>query len=328
MRTLTPDVAATVSVDTAALDNLKRQAQRSPKEALAAATSQFEALFVQNVLKAMRDALPQDGLFGSDTMRAYTTLFDGQLAQEIGKRGIGLGKMLEKQLGAALDRQTPASDAASAGKVPAATATPAPRAQKAVDQAPASASSVTPPGSSGTSLPQAVSSFIDTMRPHAEAAARALGVPASYLLAQAGLETGWGRHQPKTGDGTATHNLFGIKAGRGWTGAVALDSTTEYIAGAVTRTVAKFRSYASYTDAFADFARMLTGNARYADALANAQDPAAFARSLQKSGYATDPHYADKLTRAIRMVVTHGSPGALDKGQVLAGSADNGTHEA
>jgi flagellar protein FlgJ len=158
-------------------------------------------------------------------------------------------------------------------------------------------------------LPANVRGFIDRMRPYAEAAARTMGVPAHLLLAQAGLETGWGRAQPRTDQGAASHNLFGIKAGPGWTGAVAAASTTEYVAGALVRTVERFRSYGSYTEAFQDFARLITGNARYAGALTDPADPAAYARGLQKGGYATDPQYADKLLRAIRMVAGHLAPG-------------------
>jgi flagellar protein FlgJ len=159
------------------------------------------------------------------------------------------------------------------------------------------------------SLPRNVQRFIERMRPHAEAAARAAGIPAELLLAQAGLETGWGRAQPHAADGSASHNLFGIKAGAGWKGAVAAASTTEYVAGALVRTVERFRSYGSYTDAFNDFARLITGNDRYAAAVQNTADPVAYARGLQRGGYATDPQYADKLVRAIRMVGSYLTPG-------------------
>ena len=143
--------------------------------------------------------------------------------------------------------------------------------------------------------------FVDKLRPHAEKAAAALGVPAQLLIAQAGLETGWGRSQPRNADGSASHNLFGMKAGRRWTGATIAAATTEFVQGAAVRTVEKFRAYGSYADAFNDLTRVL-GNRRYSDALANAADPAAYAKSLQRAGYATDPAYADKLTRAIQRV--------------------------
>jgi flagellar protein FlgJ len=175
-------------------------------------------------------------------------------------------------------------------------------------------------------MPANVRAFVEKMRPHAEAAARVVGVPADLLLAQAGLETGWGRSQPKAADGAASHNLFGIKAGRSWDGAVAVASTTEYVAGAFVRTVEKFRSYGSYTEAFQDFGRLITGNARYAGAVARTGDPVAYAKSLQQGGYATDPHYAEKLVRAIRLVA--GQAGAPPSAQVMAQPAVNPTGAA
>jgi flagellar protein FlgJ len=148
-----------------------------------------------------------------------------------------------------------------------------------------------------------------------------MGVPADLLLAQAGLETGWGKAQPRAADGSASHNLFGIKAGRSWNGATAAASTTEYVAGAVVRTVQRFRSYGSYTEAFQDFARLITGNARYADAVKGADDPVAYARGLQRGGYATDPQYADKLVRAIRMVASYAGPSPAPADAVATGHA-------
>ncbi|MGA8034271.1 MAG: flagellar assembly peptidoglycan hydrolase FlgJ, partial [Casimicrobiaceae bacterium] len=183
----------------------------------------------------------------------------------------------------------------------------------------------------------AVRNFVETMRPHAEAAARAVGIPVDLLLAQAGLETGWGRRQPKAADGSASHNLFGIKAGAGWKGSTALAATTEYVAGAMVRTVDRFRAYGSYAEAFQDFAKLIAGSSRYATAVAGAGDPVAYAKGLQRGGYATDPQYADKLVHAIRMVASHGPDIAANIGatvpavpasQVVARVAVNTSHEA
>ena len=326
---LTADMTAGMGLDAATLDALKAKAQRSPREALAAAATQFEALFVQQLLKSMREALPQDGTMSSDSMRAYTAMFDSQLAQEIAKRGLGLGKMLERQLSSAVSRtEKPAGAAQASSADPTTSATTGIGARQPAAKPSAAPTSAPAADSSGSALdvPHHVKAFIDAMRPHAEAAARMIGIPANLLLAQAGLETGWGRHQPQGTDGTASHNLFGVKAGARWNGAVALSSTTEYVAGALTRTVEKFRSYASYTDAFADFAKLLTGNTRYAGAVANAHDAAAYARGLQQGGYATDPHYAAKLTRAISMVASHDP--AAPVSQVSAGIADKRLNHA
>jgi len=316
------DLAAPLAIDAGALSSLKQQAKASPKQALSAAAGQFEALFVQMMLKSMRDALPQDGMLSSETSKTYQGMFDQQIALQMSKSGgIGLAKVLEKQLAPALKGTAPEPDTAAAVTHARATGSPVHAAAAGRTHAAVVTAATTSNDAKGA-VPANVRTFIDKMRPYAEAAARAVGVPAELLLAQAGLETGWGRSQPKATDGSTSHNLFGVKAGKSWTGAVASASTTEYVAGALVRTVDKFRSYRSYTEAFQDFGRLITGNARYGAALAKTGDPVAYAKGLQQGGYATDPHYADKLTRAIRLVARH----AQDQGaQVVAAAAVNKT---
>jgi flagellar protein FlgJ len=315
------DLAAPLAIDANSLTALREQAKSSPKAALSAAATQFEALFVQMLLKSMREALPQDGMLSSETSKTYTTMFDQQIAQQMSKKGIGLRQILERQLAPALGKGETGETAAPA----ATTSQAAPKAVKA--EAPVAAPAVSSVAD-GLHMPANVKAFVDKMRPHAEAAAKAIGVPADLLLAQAGLETGWGKSQPRGADGSASHNLFGLKAGRAWNGAVAVAHTTEYVAGALTRTVDRFRSYGSYTEAFQDFARVLTGSGRYAKAVAKSDDPVAYAQSLQSGGYATDPHYADKLVRAIRLVSGQGGGGEARTAQVMATRAVNRTDEA
>ncbi|MCH2240890.1 MAG: flagellar assembly peptidoglycan hydrolase FlgJ, partial [Aquabacterium sp.] len=140
------------------------------------------------------------------------------------------------------------------------------------------------------------------VRQHLDAARKVeaeTGIPAAHLIGQAAHETGWGRHQIRMKDGTPSHNLFGIKAGAGWSGKVAEVTTTEYINGVPRKVTARFRAYDSAEDAFRDHARLLTQNQRYAGAVANADDARRYAQGLQRGGYATDPAYADKLTRVI-----------------------------
>jgi flagellar protein FlgJ len=361
------DLAAPLALDAGALTALRLQAKTSPKAALTAAATQFEALFVQMLLKSMRDALPQDGIMSSETSKTYTSMFDQQIAQQMSKKGIGLRQMLERQLAPALGT---ADDATGTNAVPA-TATrggaaapagppsatiqsgamhahvrggasssshlPSPARTKssheAIDGAAATGDASEALGAATTGerasrMPANVRAFIEKMRPHAEAAAKVVGVPADLLLAQAGLETGWGRSQPRTATGDASHNLFGIKAGRAWSGAVAVASTTEYVAGALVRTVDRFRSYGSYTEAFQDFGRLLAGNGRYAGAVAKSDDPVAYAKSLQRGGYATDPHYADKLVRAIRLVSGDAAVARAAPAQVMVANAVNRKDEA
>jgi flagellar protein FlgJ len=152
--------------------------------------------------------------------------------------------------------------------------------------------------SEGDTAPPHVREFVDRLWPHALEASRATGIPPHFMIAQAALETGWGRQEPRLADGRPSHNVFGIKAGSGWTGATVEAATTEFENGRAVSRTERFRAYASYGEAFRDYARLLTGSPRYADVLGS-QDPAAFARSLARAGYATDPMYADKLQRVI-----------------------------
>jgi flagellar protein FlgJ len=133
----------------------------------------------------------------------------------------------------------------------------------------------------------------------AQAAEAATGIPAAFMIGQAAHESGWGRREIRHADGTPSHNLFGIKAGPDWKGAVAETLTTEFVDGRAVKTVAKFRAYASHAESFADYARLMKNSPRYQQVLAQAQDAGSFASGLQRAGYATDPAYAEKLTRII-----------------------------
>jgi len=364
------DVTARFALDAGALSALREQAKTAPDKALSAAATQFEAVFLQMMMKSMRAATPQDGPLDSDATKMYTSMFDDQIAQTMAKRGTGLGKVIEAQLSRSLptkpaNADTDAGATAAAGKamplhpsaaramplhpsaakaMPLHAAHPAMALQRsggkampiqhsggtampihtlstssaagayartAADAAPASVakpaaqSAPTPSAASAKPaswLPDSIQAFVDKLRPAAEAAARAVGLPVQYLLAQAGLETGWGKHQPKSAATGDSHNLFGIKAGQAWKGKVVETSTHEVVGGTLVATKAKFRSYDSYETAFGDFAKMIGSSHRYAKALAQGADPAAYASALQKGGYATDPAYAAKLTRAIRSV--------------------------
>jgi peptidoglycan hydrolase FlgJ len=137
---------------------------------------------------------------------------------------------------------------------------------------------------------------------HSAAAARAekdTGIPAAFMVSQAALETGWGRKEIRHADGSPSFNLFGIKAGPKWKGPVAEITTTEYIDGKPQKVTAKFRAYSSYAESFADYARLMKDSPRYAGVVARAETATGFAQGLQRAGYATDPAYADKLSRVI-----------------------------
>jgi len=140
--------------------------------------------------------------------------------------------------------------------------------------------------------------FVNRVWPHAVEAAKNLGVPPHFLVAHAALESGWGKSEIRRADGSSSYNVFGIKAGRSWQGASVEVPTTEYVDGVAQTVREKFRAYGSYSEAFQDYASLLRNNSRFSGALGQ-QDGTQFARSLQQSGYATDPNYADKLGRII-----------------------------
>ncbi len=305
------------ALDMQGVARLKHTASRDPQAGLKEAAEQFEALFLQMMLKSMRDATPKSDLFDSQQTRFYESLMDQQWAQHMAGQGIGLADKLTEQLRdqvrataasqgsdhliAGIPRGEPVSltgrelptparsDAVASADVQARDARPAPTRLDNPWRTPA------PVAAGGDSrAPDHVRSFVDRLAEPARRAAEASGVPAELILAQAALETGWGRHRITTADGRDSHNLFGIKAGGGWQGKTAEVTTHEYIDGRRTRMTQEFRVYGSPEEAFADYARLIANNPRYAGVL-EAADARQAAQALQRGGYATDPRYADKL---------------------------------
>ncbi|HJV79593.1 flagellar assembly peptidoglycan hydrolase FlgJ [Noviherbaspirillum sp.] len=269
-----------LAIDVKDMNELRQAAKANSPEALKTAATQFEALFMNMMLKSMREATPQDGMFDSEQTRMYTSMLDQQLSQTMASRGIGLADALFRQLsGKVGNAPTPAADGMSSSTMD-----------------PAALGGARAP----SSQPAHIKDFRDRLEPHAEEASRATGIPAKFMLGQAALESGWGRREIMEQDGSASHNLFGIKATGGWKGRVVEAATTEYVNGEPQTKVEKFRAYDSYADAFRDYANLLRSNPRYESVLANAQSAEGFAQGLQRAGYATDPNYAAKLTRIIR----------------------------
>lgn len=286
-----------LAIDVNSLAQTKRLAKEDPRAALKGAAQQFEAVFLQMVLKSMRDASPKEGLFDSEQSRLFQSMLDQQLTQTMSAKGsTGLSALIEKQLARGLPPL--ASDTIrTEGASP-----PFPLQQQmrlpvqpAAPQAPAAAAAIP---AAAAAVPAPAREFVNRLWPHAGEASRSTGIPAHFMIGQAALETGWGRSELRFSDGTPTYNLFGIKAGRNWQGAVAEATTTEYVNGVAQKSVERFRAYSSYAEAFRDYASLLASNPRYAEVL-NQQDAAGFARGLQKAGYATDPMYAAKLERII-----------------------------
>lgn len=220
----------------------------------------------------------------------FTSMLDQQMAQNVGgSRGIGLAEMMVKQLGK--HAGLPATQAA----------------QNEAVQQPVSRPAAAKPA--GGAVPSAYNEsvqqdFVKRMLPHALEASRDTGLPAHQMIGQAALESGWGRREIRMADGTSSHNLFGIKAGADWKGKVAEVTTTEYHNGVASKPKEKFRAYDSYADSFRDYAKLLSDNPRYAKVLEQGESVQGFARALQNAGYATDPRYAEKLTRVIGKVNT------------------------
>jgi flagellar protein FlgJ len=290
------DIASKLAVDTQALGDLKRGAKDNSPEALKGAATQFESMFINMMMKSMRDATPQDGMLDSQQTKMFTGMLDQQMSQNMAKRGIGLADMLVRQLSAQKLGAQALALSGDGGTMPAGmsaqpmTATPGALADL---QHAATATG-------GKHQAPHVRSFRAKLAADADQAEQATGIPAKFMLGQAALESGWGKREIRMKDGAPSHNLFGIKAGPGWKGKVATAVTTEYINGKPHARVEKFRAYDSYADGFKDYANMLATNPRYQKVLASAGDASSFAHGLQRAGYATDPHYAAKLSQIIK----------------------------
>jgi len=284
-------VGSGLAADARSLEDLKRAAREDPRQAAKKVATQFEALYMQMVLKSMREATPRSGLLDSQEQDMYRGMLDQQVAQQIASKGTGLSDVIARQLSRAMPNAaaTPATGAPVSANAPAALA------DVAAAQAAAKAAAPSRPATS-TEVQR------DFMRQHQADAVRAqqaTGVPASFILGQAALESGWGQREIRGADGAPSYNLFGIKAGPGWQGRTVQVASTEYDGSMPSKTVQSFRAYDSYAAAFQDWAMTIGRNQRYSAAVA-AGGAGGFASGMQQAGYSTDPGYADKLARVIR----------------------------
>ena len=289
------DLSSKAAFDVKGMNDLRQSAKENDPAALKTAATQFEALFLNMMMKSMRDATPQDGVMDSQQSKMYTSMLDQQTSQSLAKRGTGLADVLIRQLSQVGAMPAADGEAAAPRSSTMAAALEAFRAQQG-----AAAPAVKAVGDKTSTQPSHVREFQEKLGGHAEEASRATGIPAKFMLGQAALESGWGKREIKGRDGSASHNLFGIKAGPEWKGKVAEAVTTEYVNGMPKTRVEKFRAYDSYADSFKDYAKLLTDNKRYEKVLATSGDASSFAQGLQRAGYATDPNYASKLTRIIK----------------------------
>ncbi len=347
-------VEASAYTDLGALAELKARARARDPAAARAAARQVEAMFLQLMLRSMRQASGEDPLFSSEQMRLYRDLFDRQIAIELATRGgLGLAEMLERRLGGP---GAPAAEGGPAGALrgtvsapprsrarPAEAADPialpgrAPASRPAGEAAgpppPAARCAMPGPGTDGLAPPAGERcrsasrpaaraeprpaeatggpweqggprdpvEFVAAVLPEARRAARALGVDPALLVAQAALESGWGRAVIRTREGTSSHNLFGIKADGGWDGPRVYKATLEYRDGAMVRVWAPFRVYPSIAASFDDYVRLVSTSPRYA-AARGAAEPRAYLEALAAGGYATDPGYPEKVLGALERV--------------------------
>ena len=286
--------SATASVynDFSQFSKLKVESKTDAPAALQKVAKQFEALFLNNILKGMRSAKLADGVFDSNATDSYNEMYDKQLSVHLaGKPGVGLADLIVKQL-------TPKGEN--------------PNPQNLTDYLNNRVSKVTiPDGMSSsqfddeaTEIPfknarampiQSAEDFVKQLQPFAQQAAKDLGIDPNALLAQAALESGWGNSLIKNADGSNSYNLFNIKADRSWRGKQAQVSALEFDQGIARRVSSGFRSYASFQESFNDYANFIKNNPRYDSAVTKTDNVGQYMRELQHAGYATDPNYADKV---------------------------------
>jgi len=289
--------------DATSLNRLKTKAGQDPQGNLKEVARQVEGMFVQMMLKSMREALPKDGMFSSESTRMYTSMYDQQIAQQLGEQGLGFADVLVKQMSTGSGESTGDSSAASEADVAVPMRFESQQINSYQTQAMAKIvrQAVPRPAQSGMTLSGDSRDFLAQLSLPAKLASEASGIPHHLILAQAALESGWGQRQIRTEQGTPSFNLFGIKASGDWRGKVTEITTTEFENGESKKVKARFRVYDSYLESLSDYVNLLTRNPRYT-AVANASSAEQGAHALQKAGYATDPDYAKKLTGMIQQL--------------------------
>lgn len=297
MSALTGDATKSLNTwtDLSGFAALRQTATSDAKAALPAVAKQFESIFTQMMLKSMRDASSGDGLMDSDAGNQWRDMFDQQLSVQLsqGGNGIGIAQMLVKQLGGALGVSSDGANANGANGPTGATGTGNDSWEQRLHSV---AGAVKATGEKVLKLlPKDAEDFVKQLAPYAQAAAEKLGVSVRAVLAQAALETQWGKHLPSHSNGNTSNNLFGMKAGSSWDGDKVSVKTLEFEDGMPVQKRAQFRSYDNPGQSFDDYAQLLSDNPRYAKALNHGEDVVGFAKGLVSGGYATDPSYAQKI---------------------------------
>lgn len=295
--------------DISGLNDLKVEARANQKNALKEVAKQFESLFMNMMLKSMRDASMGDPIFDSNQSGMYRDMFDRQLALSLSKgHGMGLAEVLERQLSQQIPGLTDKQQSGRAVKVSTGYQPDRIFPQDISSVISKQAAQVNYRDSYSRpvdriDLTKDINSpqekFIRELWPMAEAAADELDILPEVLISQAALETGWGKYVNKDSNGQSSFNLFNIKAGKGWEGKTVDKTTLEYHNGRPVKEVASFRAYDSYADSFRDYVDFIKSSKRYQSILSEGADPEKYIRGLHKAGYATDPAYADKILNII-----------------------------
>jgi len=299
--------------DFSGLNEMRAQARVDPQASLKQVAKQFEGIFIQMMLKSMRDASMGDAIFDSDQSKLYRDMFDKQVALDMANsKGIGIADSLVRQLG----RKSPEinkpeifsfqankssnndDESLMRGKIlPLSLHRLNTVDQTSVSELSKHELSALKPVADKTHF-NTPEEFTSHILPYAEKAAKVLGVSALLLVSQAALETGWGKSVTRHQDGSSSYSLFNIKADKRWDGDHVIKSTLEYDNGLAKHEKASFRAYDSYADSFDDYVDFLRTNSRYGHALRNQSNQGSdqlFIQNLHKAGYATDPDYADKV---------------------------------
>jgi len=327
--------------------DLKLGARSGSDDAAKSVAQQFEGLFVQQMLAAMRSAAKIDTGQDSSYMNFYQEMYDKQLAQTVASQNrLGVAKMILQQMPdseaesgnpattpeldfspvrvAALNPNIPSlkipvvpsevvssDDANPTRMLPAVTEEiPTVRVSKVVDNDFAEVSQI----ERANKRWQNPDRFIADILPQAQAAADTLGISARLLVAQSALETGWGKHTMKYADGRSSNNLFGIKTGPDWQGPSLQKTSLEFRDGILQSQVSSFRAYDTPAQSFADYVKFIHDNPRYQRALVQAGDDQAFIREIHSAGYATDPQYADKVLNILNGGILQRALARLDAG--------------
>ncbi|MBD9987843.1 flagellar assembly peptidoglycan hydrolase FlgJ [Citrobacter portucalensis] len=284
--------------DAQSLNELKAKAGQDPAANIRPVARQVEGMFVQMMLKSMREALPKDGVFSSDSTRLYTSMYDQQIAQQMtAGKGLGLAEMMVKQM---TEGQAQPADDAPQVPMKFSLETVTSYQNQALTQLVRKA---IPRATESNDEPLSCDSkdFLAQLLLPAKLASQQSGVPHHLILAQAALESGWGQRQIRRENGEPSFNIFGVKASGSWKGPTTEITTTEYENGEAKKVKARFRVYSSYLEALSDYVGLISRNPRYA-AVTAAATAEQGAQALQNAGYATDPNYARKLTSMIQQL--------------------------